>query len=119
MAHVLVDKRDASPSNKKLKKPNNYVNINKETNIVDEQVFVASKSYGFFLHFWMNCKFTPLFESLHSIMGRLVSDYVITLPPIRPLISSTTSIMNFDSKASFSIISILAMILISFFYLET
>jgi len=43
MALVHVDKSDATPNPNKFQKPNNYVKINKEKIIVDDQVIVASR----------------------------------------------------------------------------
>lgn len=98
MAPISVDKCDVAPNPKKFKKSSNYVKINKTTNIVDDQVVTASQSATASSSiFRMNHKFTPLFESLHSIMTTLVGSNIITLPSINPLFPSTTSSPNFNS----------------------
>ena len=71
MAHVLVDNSDVAPSKSKFHKPNNYVKINKTTNIVDEHAVGASNSIiACSSIFWINHNFTPLFVYLYYIMGR-------------------------------------------------
>lgn len=51
----------------------------------------------------MNCKFTPLSKSLHSIMNKLVSANIITLPPGELLLPSTTSSMYINPKAFYKL----------------
>ena len=74
MAPILVDQSDATPNSNKFQSPNNYVKINKQVNIVVDQVVVNShNATSAYTIFCLNCTFTPLFESLHSIMNRLLT----------------------------------------------
>ena len=83
MDHVPVDKSDASPNPNKIKKFNNYVKINKQENAVSNQVVVAShNATSTSTAFRLNHMFTPLSKSLHSIMNRLLTANMITLPLI-------------------------------------
>ena len=42
--------------------------------------------------------FTPLSESLHSIMNRLLISNMINFPPIQPLLLATIEARSFDPK---------------------
>lgn len=99
MDPVLVYKSDAAPNPKKFQKPNNYVKINKQENVVTDQVTVTSKNAtSTSTTFHLNHTFT-LSESLHSIMNKLLTANMITLPPILPLLPTTMASKSFDPKA--------------------
>ena len=87
MAHVLVDKSDVIPNPNNFQKTNNYFKINKAINTIDDHVIVVSQGVTTSSSiFQMNHKFTPLYKSINSIMTRLVSAIMITLPPVKALL---------------------------------
>lgn len=56
----------------KYQKPNNYLKINRALNTINEQVVITSKGVTSSTIFYMNRKYTPLFESLQTIMKKVV-----------------------------------------------
>ena len=83
IAPVPIDKSDATPNPNKIQKFNNYVKINKQENVVVDQVVVAShNATSTSTSFLLNRMFNPLSKTLHSIMNRLLTANMITLPPI-------------------------------------
>ena len=99
MALVPIDKSDVFPNPNKVKKFNNYVKINKQANTVVDQVVVAShNATSASTTFQLNHTFTSLSISLYSIMSRLLTNNMITLPPIQPLLPTMLASKSFDSK---------------------
>lgn len=83
MALVPVDKSDVAPNPNKFQKPKNYVKINKQENVVADQVVAApNNATSVSTIFLLNHMFNPLSESLHSIMSKFLTSNMITLPPV-------------------------------------
>ena len=82
MATIPIDKSDSSLNSNKFQKFNNHVKIKNQANAVVDQVVASHNATFTSTTFQLNCTFIPLSKSLHSIMNRLLTTNMITLPPI-------------------------------------
>ncbi|GLJ19066.1 hypothetical protein SUGI_0342280 [Cryptomeria japonica] len=92
------DKGDSSQQPFGKFKPNRD-SIKFNENIINNNVNVASGVPPISKFFKKERKYTPLNESLHSIMNKLLEQNVLTLPPIRQIDPAKITSPYFDNKA--------------------